>query len=273
MRGVPRPSVQPPGGGDLPRPGKALRAVLLLLLVVWVAFAVALQWGGADPSVFFALAGNTEALAGGQIWRLFTAPLLHAPQSPWHLVGSLIGLYFLTPALEARWSSRRLLGFLVAAGALAYAAQALAEAWLPAGVGQRLSSGTYFGAIPVVEAVAVAWALHFRDQTVRLFFVLPVGAKQLLAFIVGFSVLRVLAVEQAPEGLVSPFGGMVAGWLLGGGSPSPLRRAYLRLRYRALQRETERLSRPGAPRKPTGRKGGLRVIDGGRKDKNGSSLH
>lgn len=249
------------GGGELPKPGRGLRWAIIGLAAVWALFTIAQQWAGADPNLFLGLTGNTQAIFSGQVWRLVTAPWLHAPDSPWHLVGALLGLYFLGPALEQQWGERRLLVFLAVSGALAFAAQALAEVSLPTSVAARLSSGHYFGALPTVEAVAVAWALQFRGQSVRLFFVLPVSAKHLLTFVIGMSVLRLIAVQQTPEGLVSPFGGMLAGWLLGGSTPSPLRRVYLRWRYRVLQRQSLRMSAARAARTKSSR---LTLLDGGK---------
>jgi membrane associated rhomboid family serine protease len=178
-----------------------------------------------------------------------------------HVVSVLIGLYFLTPSLEERWGSRRLAWFLLISGAFAYAFQLLVEAVVPASVALKLSGEYWFGAMPVIEAVAVAWALNFRGQTVRLFFVLPITARGLLAFVIGFSVLRLVAVQHAAEGLIAPFGGLIAGWLFGGGTPSPARRVLLKLRYARLQRETERVRRERTRR--VGRSS-LRVIEGGR---------
>jgi membrane associated rhomboid family serine protease len=223
----------------LPRPGPALKAVLVTLLGVWLMFAMALNWGGADRSLFQLLAGEANAIASGQIWRLFTAPLIHMPNDPWHVVGSLLGLYFLAPNLESRWGGRRLIFFLWGSAVIGYVCQFLVEIAFP-GAASKLSAGYWFGSIPAVEAVAVAWALEFRGQVVRLFFVLPVTSSGLLAFIIGFSVLRLIAVQQTAEGLIAPFGGLFAGWLLGGGTPSPARRLYLKLRYSQLQRESLR---------------------------------
>jgi len=95
---------------------------------------------------------------------------------------------------------------------------------------------------------------------VRLFFVLPVTSSGLLAFIVGFSVLRLIAVQQTAEGLIAPFGGLIAGWLLGGGTPSPARRLYLKFRYSQLERETARAREERARRV---KRAPLSVIKGG----------
>jgi membrane associated rhomboid family serine protease len=246
---------------QLPKPGRALKAVLLLLLGVWVMFAVAMNWADADASVFQLFVGNTQLILAGQVWRLFTAPLIHLPNDPWHVVGSLIGLYFLGPSLEARWGGRRLLFFLGCSALIGYGFQMLGELLLPTSVAARLSSGYWFGSIPAIEALSVAWALNFRGQTVRLFFLLPVTAGGLLAFVVGFSLLRLVAVQQTPEGLISPFGGLAAGWLLGAGTPSPLRRLYLKFRYAQIEREAARDRRERARR---AKRAPFSVIEGGR---------
>jgi membrane associated rhomboid family serine protease len=220
-----------------PKPGRALMGVMLALLAIWVMLAMALQWGDADPRLFELLAGNSAAIRELQLWRLFTAPLIHAPGEPWHVVSVLLGLYFLTPSLEQRWGTRRLIVFLYLSALFGYFSQFLVESLAPALAPKLSNQGYWFGAIPAIEAVAVAWALNFRGQQVRLFFVLPVSATQLLWFVVGMSVLRLIAASGTAEGLISPFGGMLAGWLLGGGTPSPARRLLLRFRYRQLERE------------------------------------
>jgi hypothetical protein len=65
-----------------PKPGRALMGVMLALLAIWVMFAMALQWGDADPRLFELLMGNSAAIRELEIWRLFTAPLIHAPSEP-----------------------------------------------------------------------------------------------------------------------------------------------------------------------------------------------
>ncbi len=254
--------------GGLPRPGKALKGVLIGLFSIWLVFALAINWGGASGQSFFALCGNTEKIFQGQVWRIFTASLLHMPSGDiGHILVSLIGLYFLSPSLESAWGSKRFLRFLFFSGALAYGTQAAVDMALPASIAARLvpqgTDGYYFGAMPVVEAVAIAWALSFRGRTVHLFFTIPVSSRGLILFVVGISLMSLIALRTPPSGHIAVFAGMGAGWLLGGGTPSPLRRFYLKYRLARLEIEAKR---DRQERKKRVKSSGLRVIDGGGRD-------
>jgi hypothetical protein len=89
---------------------------------------------------------------------------------------------------------------------------------------------------------------------VQLFFVLPISATGLLFFVIGVSVLGLIARSHPSEGIVTPFGGMLAGYLFGAGNVPPVKRLWLKLRYGWLLARAARYraSRPD-----------LRVIDGG----------
>ncbi|HEY2408720.1 MAG TPA: rhomboid family intramembrane serine protease [Polyangiaceae bacterium] len=251
----------------MPRPGKVVRVALLTVASVWVAFAVGINWAHVSPSVFLLFCGNTESILHGEVWRLLTASLMHQPsESIGHVATVLLGLYFLAPSLEEHWGSARFARFLVLSGLIAYAAQMAVAAVLPASIRERLVGDYWFGGVPVVEAIAMAWASSFSEQTIRLFFVLPISGRALMFVILGTGVMYVLAVAHAPEGLIAPFGGMFAGWLLGGSTPSPLRRAWLKIRLAQIDAETRRNA---DARRARARSSGLKVLEGG-KDAPGS---
>ncbi len=237
----------------MPKPGKALLGVIVALVAIWVLFAVGLNWGGAGQGVLEPFLGVSSAVLHGQVWRLFTAPLIHDPGDPGHLLVTILGLYFLGPTLEERWGPKRMLLFLFGSAAFAFALQTIVGAIVP-----RLGKAVWFGGLGMIEAVAVAWALSARGQVVRLFFVLPISGTMLLVFIFGMSVLNVIAMRSPAEGLVTPFGGMLAGYLFG--DASPLRRYWLKLKLRKLQAENEAIRR-ARQRRAAGPS--LRVIEGG----------
>ncbi len=142
----------------------------------------------------------------------------------------------------------------------AYVFQMALQLALPDSLSQKLVPPYWFGAIPVLEAVAIAFALSFKGQTVRLWFVLPVTSRGLVLFVVGMSVLYLITLEARPYGLLSPFGGMIAGWLFGGSTPSPARKFWLKLRLARLEREA---ARERDDRRRRVQRSGLTVIKGG----------
>lgn len=249
-----------------PRPGKAQIGLMAVVFVVWLIFAIGLNWGGAPAEIFELLVGNTAAILHGEVWRLFTAPFMHAPSGEGavgHMLSAVLGIYFLGSRLEEAWGAGRFLRFVLLTSVLSYLLQMVVELVLPASLGARLVGGAWFGLMPAVTGIAIAWALTFKGETVRLMFVLPVTSGMLIAFIVVLALLRLVAAAMPPEGLIAPFGGMLFGWLLGGGSPSPLRKAWLKLRLAQLDNEARR---EGKQRRPRPNPGGLRVIPGGRSD-------
>lgn len=245
----------------LPRPGPALKWVLIGLLAIWLAFAIGINWAGASEELFWLFCGNAERIAAGEIWRLFTAPWVHMPSGyVGHILTALIGLYFLAPSLEREWGSGRFLRFLFFSGLIGYALQFALLFVLPPRIGARLAGDYWFGALPIINAVAIAWALSFRGQVVRLYFVLPVSSTGLILFVVGLNVMYLIAAANHFEGAISPFGGMLAGWLLGAGTPSPLRKAWLKFQLARLDSEARR---EGKERRRRAAQRGLRVIEGG----------
>jgi membrane associated rhomboid family serine protease len=194
------------------------------------------------------------------VWRLFTAPLVHSTTGAvGHIVGAVLGLYFLSPSLEARWGSARFARFLVIAALGSYLFQMLFGLLLPS-VGAKLVPDLWFGAIPVVSAISIAWACHHRDGQILLFMVLPVSGRLLIWVTIGFNVLAVIALDVPPHGRIAPFGAMGLGWLLGGSTPSPLRRWWL---ARKLSRLDAQAKNERQARSERVQKSALRVIRGG----------
>jgi membrane associated rhomboid family serine protease len=241
------------------RPTKAVLGLMLVVFVIWLIFALGLNWGSASSSVFEALAGSTERILQGEVWRLFTAPLMHFPvggAGVSHLLTALIGLYFFTPRLEEQWGP-----FIALSAVIAYVIQMLVELALPVSLAERLVGEYWFGITPALGAIAIAWALTFKNEQVLLFFVLPVSSRMLIIWVVGLGLLYLVAGARPHEGLIAPFGGMLCGWLLGGGTPSPLRKAWLKFRLSQLDKEARR---DGERRKRRPNPAGLRAIPGGR---------
>jgi hypothetical protein len=67
--------------------------------------------------------------------------------------------------------------------------------------------------------------------------------------------------EPPAEGIAGLLAGCLGGWLLGGGTPSPLRRYWLKFRIGRLDAEVQR---EAAQRKKRVERSQLKVIEGGR---------
>jgi membrane associated rhomboid family serine protease len=202
-----------------------------------------------------------------QVWRLLTSGVLTHPESFNHLLFSLIGLYFLAPDLERRWGTARFLVFLAAAVVFGNLFVGGTSA-LASGVDKGpFHPSMCFGPGAALAAVAVGWSQEMPRAEIRLFFFLPVTGRALLWFALGFAALGFVYPASVPEGVVAPFGGIVAGLLLGG-SPSPVRSLLLRFRLGRLRRAAvlDRAAESGRT-SSTGRRGAgsppLRVVYGG----------
>ena len=262
-------------GPSIQRPSRALGTVLLGLVGIWLAFAVAINWGSSSSSssdLFLLLVGNTHRMAKGEFWRLFTAPIMHYPEGSAglnHILTTVIGLFFLAPALETAWGTPRLLRFLAVSSVFSYAVHWVVALVLPATDLLGSVPGCWFGAMPALEAVAIAFALNMRSGNVLLFFVLPIGSRGLLIATIGISIALVVVRAIGPSGAIAPFAGMLAGWLFGGGTPSPARRWWLRLKLRRLESETlaERQRRLATAKRR------FEVLDGGLSDRHKDDGH
>jgi membrane associated rhomboid family serine protease len=249
-----------------PRPGRALWTVLIAMATLGIASALLATWGGGDSTVFSWLAYEPRHGAW-QAWRLLSSGFLTSPASWGHLLFALVGLYFLGAPLEKRWGPWRFLRFLALSVLLGNLTTMLVDRLIGDAAPERFHPAYVFGPAAAITAVAVAWAREYSDSTVQLFMVLPIKGRVLFWITVGFCVLDLVYPAGMPEGVVAPFGGLVAG-LLFGGTPSLARTTWLHVRLALLRRQSTsvrvedvlsrkpaRRPRPGAPP--------LRVVPGG----------
>ena len=255
-----------------PRPGPALKAVLVTLTVTGLLGAAVMAWLPGGALVRDLLVCTTSGVLHWQLWRLVTSALVMMPGEGAisHLFFMLIGLYFLSPDLERRWGGPRFVRFVIASvvvgNLLAIAVDRVAgpsvEIFHPAAM---------WGVGTAVAATAIAWGRENADVTVQLFFVIPAKGKHLFWFTIAYCVLGVVIKDTFTEGAAAPFGGLIVGLLLSG-SPSVFRTLYLQTKLRFIRRKAGSVglqpssllrttrpqgarSRPGSPP--------LRVVQGG----------
>lgn len=255
----------------LPRPGPALKGLLIAVAVLGIGLALA---GNAGMAVFEWLACNTAFVLHGQVWRLLTSGFLTDPTSYGHLIFSLLGLYFLSTDLEQRWGGKRFLGFMAGSVVLGNVLAIVVDLIAPATWGSFHPRALMFGPDAAIAATAIAWAGINADKQILLFFVVPVRGQYLTWVTIGFCVLGLIYRGGTPAGQIAPFGGVLAGFVFGG-AQSPMRRAYLHAKLWWIRRRLGDKAPPTVDQimrgtaQPKKRSGGppLRVVSGGLDEK------
>jgi membrane associated rhomboid family serine protease len=222
-----------------PRPRRALIIVLVTIAAFGILNGFLVAWMHEGGSVLYDwLAADPEKVLQGQLWRLVTSGVLTEPKvAP--VVFTLLGLYFLSPDLEKRWGGWRFVGVLAASIVAGNLLVFLFDALMPASYG-RFHIPQVYGASAAIAATCVAWGRENPDLQVRFFFFLPMRGKHFFWVSLAFCVANLIFPELLREGVVAPFGGFFTGLLLAG-SPSPLRRAYLKTKLFFLRRKKSSL--------------------------------
>ncbi len=254
---------------SFPRPGRGLKAVLVVVLAFGLVNGFLAAWAPAVGSALFgALACDFEKVLHGQVWRLLSSGLLTDPARFGDLVATLLGLYFLAPDLETRWGDKRLLLFLLGAVLAGNLLVLGVDVITPeSALAARFHQPTVYGSVAAISAIAVAWSRDNANLVVRLFFVVPMRGRWLLWLTIGYAVLQLIFPSVLSEGVVAPFGGVAVG-LLFSGTPSLVRTLYLRSKLLFLRRRTRTLTvadvlASRSPRRPRPGAPPLRVVSGG----------
>lgn len=257
----------------LPRPGRGLKLVLGLVIAFAILGAVApeplLKWLAFSPADFTTVLADKHV---PHVWAFVTSGVL-TPPDVIHVVFVLIGLYFLTPELERRWGTARLLRFLAIAVALGNVL-VLAGSFLP------IPRDTFhppfaIGPLAAIAAITVAWAKDNWTTQSRFMAILPMSGRTLFYVAIVASIAAVFSSSMS-EGVFAPLGGVLAGVLFAG-NPSPARAAWLRFRLGRMRRQSgsggvtvaDLLGDAEAPRsrpKRSAKAPPLRVVRGGLDD-------
>ena len=270
--------------GAFPRPGRALKAVLVLVGAFAIIGAIVFNWAPGPPrgaELFHWLAFSPETFVAKPwtVWTLVTSGVLTDPQHFGHALWSLVGLYFLSTDLEKKWGGAGLIRFFVLSVVIGNLFVLAIDRALPMLSQGFFHPGYAMGPTAAIVATAIAWAKENADRQFRFMFFLPMKGKTLYWITIGFAVLSLVFMQAGPEGGAAPFGGLLAGWLLGG-TPSPARALWRRLKQgrrtgpkltveSILAQGDSRSSTRGAPaqRRASGKGSpALRIVQGGAAD-------
>jgi rhomboid family protein len=159
-------------GVSLRGPRTAVGWIILINVVIF--FADGLLDDRSTINGFLAL--HVEDLAKPWLWwRFLTYGFAHASFGPpgayWHIVGNMLGLFFLGRSVEQLYGRKEFLRFYLTTIVVAGLIWALAS--LLGGAPPQQSA---VGASGAVVGVVILFALNFPRQTLLLFFVIPVPA-------------------------------------------------------------------------------------------------
>lgn len=119
--------MDPNGGGEAPSPRPEGRLARLrrapATTALLVALAVAFVASSVDPSLVYRFAKDDARIRDGEVWRLFTASLLHGGIA--HLAVNGLALYAIGPTVEQLYGRAWLLVVFLVGGAVGFAASAV----------------------------------------------------------------------------------------------------------------------------------------------------
>lgn len=179
---------------------------LIGLVVLYVVTGFTLRFAPSFADFYEKLVMTKDGVLRGEVWRLVSYGALHSLFDPFHLVMNGLMLFFFGRDLEVLWGRKRFALFLIAAvlsGGLAV---------LLAGV-LGLGIGSAIGFSAATEACIIAWALHFRDRRILLFFVAPVRGVWMIALALLAWLLD--AASQSQTSASAHLGGILLGFLVG----------------------------------------------------------
>jgi membrane associated rhomboid family serine protease len=139
-----------------------------------------------------------------QIWQLITYQFMHGGFG--HIFFNMFALWMFGSSIEDVFGSKKFLIFYLLAGVSAGLLQLFLSPILGGAYAPTIgASGAVFG-------VLIAYAMFFPDNLIFLYFLIPVKAKYLIAFLV---VIEFLAVDSASSGVahLAHLGGALFGFL------------------------------------------------------------
>lgn len=176
--------------------------ILLTLIVVYVLQALFKP----DFTEIFALPSDWFM----QPWRIYglvTYGLLHDPDNIQHILFNGIVLFFFGRAIEARYGSREYLAYFTAAVVLAGIAWTLTELFAQSG------GAILLGASGGISAVLVLFALHYPNQPVYIWGILPIPAWLLVGLAILGDVMGMFGVGRGNVAFSAHLGGAVFAYL------------------------------------------------------------
>ena len=183
-----------PGNSFSPIMGK--RTMIINLIIVNAAIFVidVFIYTPDDPSrrLSYLMAAKPDTLLNPLLWWQFlTYGFAHSPNNAFHLIGNMLGLFFLGQEVERLYGGRAFLRMYLTSLIVC------SIAWSATGLALGDNKGALIGASGAVTTVVMLFALNFPKRTVLFMMFIPMPAWVLGVMIVFYNLL---GVQQGPSG-------------------------------------------------------------------------
>jgi membrane associated rhomboid family serine protease len=179
-------------------------AALMLVIINILAYVLQLVLESRVPDTFYYGALSLEGLKHGYLWQLLSFQFMHA--NLMHLLGNCFVIYVFGRATEEALGRRAFWTLYFASGVIGGMIQVLAGLAMPAAFG-----GPVLGASAGAFGLTAAFAMLFPDQTILLFFIIPLRARFLLVIEGVVAVLGLLGYVSPGVAHAAHLGGMLTG--------------------------------------------------------------
>ena len=247
------------GGGfsgaqlGFPKPGKLLITIVAINVAAYVLYLLLLRAGAAWVQE---LRLTPQAvLESGYVWQPFTYLLLHAPQSPGHLLWNMLLLYMFAGPLESWWGQKRFVHAYVIFGlsgaVLVMLMGVLGNAGVLTSFLGPLYKTPHLGASASVMGMMTAWGIVHANRSMNFFLLGEMKGMTFVVIIIAIELLRALSFDNVSS--TAHFGGIVGAFIVCKGLWRPQQWSQL-FRRSALKRQRRDLEKK------------LKVIRGGKED-------
>jgi membrane associated rhomboid family serine protease len=183
--------------------GSGVRTLIAVNVAVYV---LQIAFRGSLESLF---AADSQAIVGGQVWRLFTANFLHDPRNPFHLIFNMLIFWFAGRELEIMYGRRSFLKFYGWACFFSMSVWFLAERVISPG-----SGAIAMGASGAVMASMMLLTLNFPYRQI-IFIFIPMQLWVLMAIYVVMDFVGLLNETRGMGNGQVAFAGHLGGVLFG----------------------------------------------------------
>ena len=183
--------------------GAATRTLIFANVVVYV---LQVLFRGQIENYF---AANTDAISGGELWRLFTANFLHDPRSPFHLIFNMLIVWFAGRELEYIYGRQKFYKFYFGACLFSMTVWFLTEKALHPG-----DVAVALGASGAAMASMMLLTMHAPRRTV-IFIFFPMELWVLMTIYVVVDAVQLLQVSRGVGSSQVAFAGHLGGVLFG----------------------------------------------------------